>query len=147
MPDGLNCHVCGSPGVKDLGTEGYCWWHYGELLKTFSSSNFNGFGIPTGSSMIETYGTHVHPLECSQCRASWVGFPGDPCWWCQRSLELTTDWQREKVLRPPEHEVDDKARPNALRAWAERLAIQVDSGLITKEEAERAIERETRRTR
>lgn len=146
MRSPLDCHVCGGPGARDVGTQGYCWAHLAALYETYETRSLNGIGLPVGPSLVNEYGTNVYSLHCSQCEASWVGFIADPCYWCEKSRQIAIEWQREIVLRPPEMEVDDAARPNALRAWAERMEIQVQAGTITVEEAKNATIREIRRT-
>jgi len=85
-------------------------------------------------------------LQCPICDASWVGRIGSLCYWCCKSLANMIQWQREAVLTPPDMELGDKRRPNALLAWGKRLKVQVDAGNITKEEAERVYKRELGRT-
>lgn len=105
---------------------------------------------------------------CSKCSASWVGHTSDGdrwCPWCERLDELSDALRRRELLDPPQLRTDDgNGRYEALdepqRAvwdrtrgqvrgteslawWIARLARAVDDGLITEDEADRALRRVT----
>ena len=140
------CDICGGEGARNIGAKGYCWYHLRELVATFDTISLEeGFGIPVGGAE-DVEGARLFPLQCVVCDASWLGSPFEGCWWCQQHLERLFRYQRDLVLRPPENELADRARENALRAWAKRLENAVQQNVITEEEAKNALARELRRT-
>lgn len=140
------CDKCGGEGVKGLGTSTFCWYHLGKLISTFNTVTLEqGFGVPV-SGAEEVDGARLYLLKCVVCEASWYGDPLEACWWCQQHLDRLFKYQRELVLKPPENELADRARENALRAWAKRLENAVEQEVITEEEAKNALARELRRT-
>jgi hypothetical protein len=66
------------------------------------------------------------------CDATWIGIPGDPCEWCQRSAEIQAEHQAELLLTVPDVHPDDERYAGMMEKWAERLAIGVEAGLITE---------------
>lgn len=141
------CDTCGGAGAKELGTSMFCWFHLQKLISTFNTITVDqGFGVPyAGAEDVE--GAMLFPLRCVVCDASWMGDPLERCWWCEQHLDRLMHYQRELVLRPPDCELEDKRRPELIKNWVERLAVQVEAGTITKEEAKNAIERERNRTK
>ena len=100
---------------------------------------------------------------CDACKAGWVGAADDPCQWCiDRDLDLVAD-ERRLLLDPPWlrsdagssrydqlTEVDkmvwDRTRgqsrgADSVLTWVARLRRAVDTGLVTRREAEKAIRR------
>lgn len=105
----------------------------------------------------------VHRV-CRDCGGSWCGEPEGACPWCVDADERQRLEQRRRLLFPdflheesPRYddlgELDraawDRTRgiergEGSRRAWGERLARAVESGLITDTEARAAIERSRR---
>ena len=141
------CHVCGGPGVRNVGTQGFCGAHLTELYVSFSPEVFasmHGVGLQYGP-MRPDWGPAYADLECSACEAAWTGVPGDACWWCQRSHAVMLEHQAELVLaRPDVHRADARYEP-AMSAWARRLANAVKAGVVDERRAWLALEREVRR--
>lgn len=138
------CSTCGSLGVRNLGTRGYCGAHLSDLFRKLDERQFmlRGVGLLTGRERPE-FGHGFAELECVHCLATWVGVPGDLCLWCEAVLRALQRYQAELVLRPDLPERTDKRRERAVAAWAEgRLAVAVEAGLVTDLEAERALRRE-----
>jgi hypothetical protein len=77
-------------------------------------------------------------LRCDVCAATWVGPIGEPCEWCIRLAEDLCRWQAETVLRPPD-DIDPDMHPTELRrrrdAWAQRLLVAVEAGLVSRQQA------------
>lgn len=90
------CHQCGNPGVRNLGLEGWCPIHLGELYATFDPVVFalNGVGLQSGLHRPE-YGPLYYDLTCCACGATWAGVPGESCQWCDRQYELMLKYQAE----------------------------------------------------
>ena len=107
----------------------------------------SGHGHPTDTFTVDTQ-QHLDrgytALQCDQCDATWVGPDGEPCPWCIDALDHMRQWQAELTLTPPDTDVDDRNRPDTLKAWAQRLAVAVKAELITRQEAERAWKRAVR---
>jgi len=106
-----------------------------------------GHGQPTDTFTVETrqhLARGYTALQCDTCEATWVGPEGEPCEWCRTALEHLQQWQAELTLTPPDHDPDDRNRPDALKAWAQRLAVAVEAGLVTRQQAERAWKRAVR---
>ena len=103
-----------------------------------------GHGQPTDTFTVDTQ-QHLDrgytALECDQCEATWVGPDDEPCPWCQEAAEHQLQWQAELTLTPPDTDDDDQQRPHALEAWAQRLTIAINAGIITKQQALNAWER------
>ena len=138
------CHACGEPGARNIGTRGYCDEHLAALLDTFHSRRLHGFGTRAGLERPE-HGPGYADLVCTACSATWVGRPGDPCVWCERSREALFAHQRELLLRPPDVDLDDAALENRMIARGERLRRGVEAGIVDQAAARRAWERAVRR--
>lgn len=140
------CSTCGEPGYKNIAAKGYCRRHLAELFATFDPAAFGliGVGVQAGP-MRPDHGPHDAELECVVCEARWVGELLDPCPYCARSVEKMLAWQAQLVLTPPDLEPTDVRYAAAARAWAERLARAVESGLIDAEQARRAWGKAVRR--
>jgi hypothetical protein len=158
------CFSCGSPGVRNLGTRGYCAGHLSTLYLTFDPTAFGfaGIGVQAGP-LRSDYGAGWAELRCVACSAEWVGVLFDPCPWCQHSSDLLLEQQRRLLLYPdwlesvrqgPRYDdLDDVGRAiwdatrgqprghGSLAAWLVRLARAVDVGLITQPEADAAADR------
>ena len=59
------------------------------------------------------------------------------------NADTDRDEEGEKVQGQiiPDTDRDDQRRPDALKAWAQRLAVAVKAELITADDAKRAMER------
>ena len=101
-----------------------------------------GHGYPAGPARTD-WPEGYYDLACDTCQASWVGPEGDPCEWCQTSLDHMRLWQAELTLTPPDTDPDDITRPDALKAWQNRLTVAITAGIITNQQAERAWDRAT----
>lgn len=87
MPPLWPCHACGNPGIRNLGSEGYCSTHLATLYATFDPSSFIiGVGLPCGEQHPE-YGPCIEDLACCCCGATWAGVAGDQCHWCIDALD------------------------------------------------------------
>ena len=135
------CHKCGNPGVRNLGTSGYCSAHLAQLYATFDPAVFalNGIMLQTGI-IRSDYGSTYAECTCCACGAISVAVIGEPCQWCQQARHTMTDDQITLVLRPPEHRTDD-----SMRVWAQRLANAVKIGLIDEQQALNTMERNATR--
>ena len=105
---------------------------------------------------------------CATCRAEWEGLErdGDWCPWCEaleadqraleRSLLLDPPWLRTDVGNATYDALDETSRQvwdrtrgqirgsDSIVVWAARLRRAVDTELITRDEATRALRRITR---
>lgn len=125
MSEKWPCSTCGKPGVKNLLTDGYCIDHLIELFSKFAFVDV-GCGVDTGGGR----------LQCYVCGATWYGDEGETCGWC---------WRRDERMRE-EHvtmvtKIPDNLSKESVKAWKDRMQIQVDAGNITEEEMENAIRR------
>lgn len=130
------CSSCGRDGVKNLGIHGYCIDHLAELTALLDPSVHSviGYGLPDG------------PWQrCVRCGATWDGYAFQSCRWCWAEYDSLIRLSVKAVLTPPDVDPDDARHPNALRAWAERLAAAVKAELITEQDARTAMQREARR--
>jgi hypothetical protein len=119
--------------VKNLGINGYCADHLGELMAALDPSVHAviGYGLPDG------------PWQrCVRCGATWDGYAMQACRWCWREYDQLLRWSAEKALTPPDVDPDDIRFPDALKAWAKRLAVAVSADLITDAQARSALTRE-----
>jgi hypothetical protein len=123
----------------------------------------DGTGQPTGRRRDE-YGPTIYDLTCDTCGATWCGETGDPCQWCQESLQRLLEDQRTTLLWPPwlhngngprydelsdvDRQVWDRTRgvssQGSVTTWIDRLGRAVTSGLVTQTEATAAIRRQQR---
>lgn len=128
------CARCGLPGVRNLGTRGYCSEHLAELFATFDPRVFAlaGLGVPSGRARPDL-GPSVQELRCiADPTHTWCGVAGERCDYCADERERLLKFERERLLRVP-----DECGENAIRAWGERLRRSVQCGIITKAEARR----------
>lgn len=97
--DCLEQHI-DTPGVRNLGRRGYCAHHLHALYATFGAEAWveGGVGLQTGPVHPE-YGPLEAELTCICCGATWTGIPGDPCWWCQRAIQIQADHQAQLSRR------------------------------------------------
>lgn len=136
------CTQCGQPGVRNLGTDGYCDAHLDALYDSFGPAVFG----PIGIGRIIGDGTNGHhQLGCRVCSATWIGPAGEQCWWCERTYVAMLQYQVELVLRAPEVDRADTNYDNRMTAWTERVAVAVKAGIIDAETARRTIAREVTR--
>lgn len=130
------CDRCGGPGVRNVGTRGYCWQHAGELFARFNAfTGVPGIGLPTGLPNSPGVGR----LECSACEATWIGTIGEACDWCQRHLDRLHRDEAEMVLTPP----TDRNEASMV-AWAQRMHTAAAAGLVSTDEARRAYDKAVR---
>ncbi|MEI6404083.1 MAG: hypothetical protein WCP59_18060 [Actinomycetota bacterium] len=130
------CDRCGAPGVRNVGTRGYCWSHSGELFARFTTfTGMPGIGLPTGVADAPGVGR----VRCSACEATWIGAPGESCDWCRRHVERLQRHEAEMVLTPPDG--PDEA---AMVSWAQRMHTAVSVGLVTIEQARHAYDKAVR---
>jgi hypothetical protein len=130
------CDTCGKPGYRNVAANGYCADHLAELYAQLDPSVHKviGYGLPDG------------PWQrCVRCGATWDGHIGQACRWCWTEYDSLIRLSKEATLTPPDVDPDDARRPDALRAWAERLAVAVKAELITEQDARTAMQREARR--
>lgn len=134
------CHQCGNPGVRNIGTQGFCAVHLAALYATFDPAVFRmaGIGLPDGPTRPD-WGPLYADLACVACGATWTGVPGEPCRWCQHAHEVMLDHQADLALTPPDTNPDDTHRAEALAAWADRLEVAVTAGTVTYDQAARAL--------
>lgn len=94
------CTTCGEPGVRNLGTDGWCALHLAELLGRFDPLTFadNGVGLLCGVVRPE-YGPGVADVACNACGATWAGVPGEACVWCHVRRERRAGWMDEDSRR------------------------------------------------
>lgn len=150
MVERESCSRCPEPSVRMLGTEAFCT----ECAEAFLApirervadldrerDPFAGHGRQDGP-LRPDYGPGWADVRCDRCSATWVGKIGDSCGWCERSLALLLDMQREVLLHPDLPDPDDTRRKEAEGAWAERLGRAVAAGLLEKPIAENALLRE-----
>ncbi len=139
------CSTCGAPGFRNVFTSGYCAAHLGELYKSFSPAvwKLQGVGVREGTRRPDI-GPEYAELRCVACGAGWIGALFERCGWCVEALERTTRWQAQKSLTPPDVDPDDRSLPARYDAWAERLAVAVQAGTLTEQQARAAWDREVR---
>lgn len=127
---------------------------------TAGARSLDGVGRIAGRQR-DDIGPDLYDLECTVCKAGWVGKEGD-CAWCAAELERLRADQRRMLLWPDWLAVDhgprydelsavdkavwDRTRGqvpghDSIPAWVERLARAVKADLITEDEARGAIER------
>jgi hypothetical protein len=83
-------------------------------------------------------------IVCEVCGASWHGALTDSCWWCERALEAAQDRARDDTLRPPDVGHDHELREAAFAHWGNELRHAVDTGSVSRAEAEAAWRRAAR---
>ena len=134
------CDTCGQPGYRNVGTQGYCAGHLGELYKSFDPPHFShiGIGLPGRT-------TNPEDLTCIRCEATWGGPVGQQCNYCINSAQDLLDQQARAVLKAPEVDPADATWEQRMTAWAKRLRNAVDVGTITEAAARAAIDRQEAR--
>ena len=137
------CSTCGAPGIRNVFARGYCPAHLAELYRTFSPAvwKLQGVGVQDGPRRPEV-GPEYAELICIACGATWIGALFERCDWCAEALERVTSYQAELVLEPPDVDRDDQRYVVRLEAWAARLAIAVQAGLVDEDKARRVWDRE-----
>src|SRR6185295_16664374 len=63
------------------------------------------------------YGPAMYDLQCQLCDATWVGIPGDDCWWCLRAEQIQLEHQTDLLLTPPDVHPDDVLYEKRMTAW------------------------------
>jgi hypothetical protein len=107
-------------------------------------NRLDGIGVQQGP-LRPDWGDGWADLVCDRCGAGWTGIIGEPCWWCERTLELMRAEQVERSLRPPDIAVDDERYERAMIAWGKRLRDLVAADIITEQQARTAWERHAKR--
>jgi hypothetical protein len=130
------CSRCPRQPAASLGTEWLCAEHYEAVMAPIRAAvaqrhPFLGFGVDAGGGIV----------ECSTCGATWRGRIGAPCAWCERRGERLLEEQAEMVLRQPDSDSHDEHHRDRMSAWVQRLRRAVEAGLITEQQANRAVER------
>jgi hypothetical protein len=150
------CARCPAQAVRTLGMAALCGDCVERILAPIRArvaeyderdrvrAAWQGYGVQRGVLRPE-YGPRDAELACDQCAAEWVGIPGAACWWCWDRNEKLIGWHIEAVLTPPDYDPDDRSYDAVMGAWVDRMAIAIEAGLITREEATRAYERRARR--
>lgn len=108
-----------------------------EIMDTDPETAPESVGLPAGLYRPEL-GPAIRDLECNVCGATWAGIIGDACWWCQRGLEIQLEHQADLLLTAPDTDPADATYEARMGAWAERLAVGIDAGIITERQARNA---------
>lgn len=133
------CHKCGSEGIKNLGTQGWCSTHLAALYETFTPNIWKldgGIGLPNGQQRPDL-GPAIQELRCCACQATWAGLVGEQCTYCTLTRNATIRHQAELALTPP----DNLDNEHALQAWAARMRTAVAAGILDNDQARRAWKR------
>ena len=133
-----DCHQCGQPGIRNIGANGHCARHLGDLYATLDPAVFqlHGIGLPGRTD-------NDNDLTCTACEATWYGPPGEHCHYCARSRRIQLDHQASLVLEPPDVDPDDTLWAARMEAWVDRLKVAAMAGVVTQNEALHAITRIT----
>lgn len=138
-----DCVECAGPGVRNLGTNGYCGAHLSQLYSRFDPLVFGLHGVMVQSGkMRPDFGPAFADCVCIACGATEVAIVGESCAWCLRGHEIVLAWQIEILLRRPDVDSGDQRYSSAIDAWAERLARAVLAGVVDRHVARRVLERE-----
>lgn len=134
------CAACGAPGVRNLGSRGYCAGHLTELYQTVGAEAWlwSGGGVGLPELRRPDRGDGMYEVRCSACSASWVGPAFGRCAWCQAWLEQAQEVAAQRVLRPPVIDPDAADYEPTMRRWADKLGRAVEAGLVDRGEALRA---------
>ena len=127
------CHACDTPGIRNLGTDGYCPQHLAHLSGGFNPAVFalHGHGLP---------GRTDNPtdLTCAACKATWTGLVGEECGYCTRRRTAQLEHQAELVLTPPDSDPADTEHETRMKAWAIRMHTATTAGIIGRDQARTA---------
>ena len=142
------CTRCGLPGIKNLGTVGYCAEHLRQLYERFSPDVFAlaGVGLQNGPLRPE-WGPGVADLECNSCGAGWTGLVGEACWWCERSRSVLIQHQADRLVEAPNVDPSAERYEPEMLAWRARLLGAVEVGVLEKARAASAWRRAVTRER
>jgi hypothetical protein len=135
----VTCHACPATAVRTLGTVDYCPAHLAALYARFDPAvlHHHGVGVQTGRQRAD-FGPGYAELSCVACEATWVGLPGEACWWCARTRRIDLEHQADLALTPPEVDPSDATYIDRMNAWRDRLRVAVEAGTIDQTHAERA---------
>ncbi len=143
----VTCTTCDADATVTLGALSYCS-PCREVIRdeirarVIGDESGIGWAVLAGRHRPD-FGAGAVDAECSRCGATWVAdVLGESCGWCESSVDKLMIWQAEIVLKPPEVDVDDRRRDDAIRGWADRLAVAVEAGTITEHHARQAWDRE-----
>jgi len=157
------CSQCPDPPVRTLGSQWFCEGCAESILEPIRQKVFHDY-------MSESLGVRVIGkaesdwyLQCTACGATWVGEADETCGWCADRLASVQEQRRQELLSPlwlrtdegnPRYdhlsETDQKIwnrtrgqtrEPQSIEAWAKQLAQAVREGLISGDEADRALSR------
>lgn len=131
--------MCGAPGARNIAAHGYCATHATELYRSLAPEAWvdGGRGLLNGLHRPD-HAPEMFDLECALCEATWVGVFLERCGWCQDRIDAQTAAQARLLLNPALPPGDRSA---AIAAWGVRLAVAVETGIITEQDAHHAINR------
>lgn len=136
---------CGAQGVKNLGTFGYCAVCLDALLDTFNPASFGGIGRWTQAGALRgDFGAGFADCRCRTCTATAVAIVGRVCDYCVGHVERLATWQAEQVLTAPDFDSDDRDGDRMLKAWADRMVVAVQAGIVTETAVRRVWDRTVR---
>lgn len=131
------CWRCAAPGVKNLGTDGYCATHLADFYRSLDPMAWCGVGVGLAAGRHRPdHGPEMWDLACVLCDATWVGPILDVCSWCHRRLEGQRRAQVHLLLS-----AELPVEEDALMVRVDRLARGVAVGLITRAQAHAALDR------
>lgn len=133
------CSQCGAPGARNIGAHGYCATHATDLYRQLPVEAWRdgGRGLLNGRHRPD-HGPEFHDLQCALCGATWVGTLLEPCGWCQDRIDAQTVAQARLLLNP---HLPTGDRSGAIVEWGRRLAVAVETGVISEHDAHQAITR------
>lgn len=140
------CCKCNQPADRTLGAQAFCTACAEAILgpireRVADRDPFGGHGRQDGPMRLD-YGPGWADLRCDRCGATWLGKIAEACAWCDASLALLVEIQRDVVLHPDLPDPDAADRDIAVKAWAERLGRAVAAGIVARDVAERALDKE-----
>jgi hypothetical protein len=133
---------CGAAAVRTIAAIAYCSQCAHRVLEPLRDKHLVdeggiGWGRQCGP-LRPDWGDDWAELECTICRAGWVGPIGEPCGWCLRTHDLLLEAHRRVLLWPTAEQLDgDMKRAD----WARRLAGAVVHDVIAEHEARAALAR------
>ena len=153
------CARCPAQAVRTLGMAALCGGCAERILAPIrarvlerdgprvlpATTKGGGVGRQVGPLRLDYGPSGWADLCCDQCGATWTGRIGTACSWCDERIDRQWDDQRKLVLTPPDVDPDDRTYDAVTGAWVDRMAIAIEAGIISREEATRAYERGARR--